>query len=678
MNPPRTIQSHTTLIPNLPLLYSRSPFDPDRRSRYVPLHMSRPNHPRATTRAAARALLAAIATSSVLSACAKSPMGQGDQEAALRRSIIEAANRELAEARKYPKPVVTEQLPSPDRLGISPERLPEVERMAGPVANAASTLPIGTDLLGQSWRTVKIDLGTCIQSAAANNLAVQFARLGPAISDAQVTAAEAAFDWVAFGNVQYNNTDSPRASSTFAANAQNNAEQSQRVSGTAGVRRTLASGGRLTVQHDASWTDVYSPNVISTPNPAEQVGFTVQFDQPLLRGFGSEVSQAEIRVARNAERNAIQTLRRDLVRTLTDTEKAYWQLLQAHRDVLILQRLLARGEQVRDQLRERARIDANQAQIADSIARVERRRSDLLRAQTTLRLASDRLKALMNNPDLPVGSEVVIIPADEAPQSPIQFSLGDSLASAIRLRPEIQSAILAIDDASIRQVVADNARLPDLNMRLQAEWSNLDGEIDEAYGSVFNQRFVDWLATLAFEMPIGNRRAEAEYARRRMERLQSVLAYRNTLQQVVGEVKSALDQVNLNYRLISQTRDSRLAASEVLRVLKIENEIQRGLTVESLDLQLNREESLAQAEREEVAAIVDYNNSLADLFQAMGTTLERNKIQFVVPRAGDIIWRDLDPTADAIDAVLAPAAAPAAPEEPAAAAPDAELAPRQP
>lgn len=593
-------------------------------------------------------------------------MGQGDQEAALRRSIIEAANRELAEARKYPKPVVTAQLPSPDRLGISPDRLPEVERMAGPMANAASSLPLGTDLVGQSWRTVQVDLSTCIHSAAANNLAVQFARLGPAISEAQVIAAEAAFDWTAFGNVQYTNTDSPRPASTFTPSAQNNAEQSQRVSGTAGVRRTLASGGRFTVQHDASWTDIYSPNVISTPNPGEQVGFTVQYDQPLLRGFGSEVSQAEIRVARNAERNAIQTLRRDLVRTLTDTEKAYWQLLQAHRDVLILQRLLERGEHVRDQLRERARIDANQAQIADSIARVERRRSDVLRAQTTLRLASDRLKALINDPNMPVGSEVVIIPADEAPQSPIQFSLTESLASAIRLRPEVQSAILAIDDASIRQVVADNARLPDLNIRLQAEWANLDGEIDEAYGSVFNQRFVDWLATIAFEMPIGNRRAEAEYSRRRMERLQSVLAYRNTLQQVVGEVKSALAQVNLNYRLISQTRDSRLAASEVLRVLKIENEIQRGLTVESLDLQLNREESLAQSEREEVAAIVDYNNALADLFLSMGTTLERNKIQFVVPRAGDVIWRDLDPTVDAIDAVLAPARE--APPEPADAA----------
>jgi len=581
-------------------------------------------------------------------------MTQGDHEEALRRSVIEAAQRELAEARKFPRPIVTEQLPSSDRLGIAPDIMPEVDRMAGPTANANTTLPAGSDLLGQPARVIALDLGTCVRAAAANNLAVQFARLGPAIAEAQVVAAEAAFDWTAFGNFQYNNTDSPRAASTFSVPNANNADQSQRFAGTAGVRRTLMSGGRLTVQHEASWTDVYSPGIISTPNAAEQVSFTVQFDQPLLRGFGSEVSQAEIRIARNAERTSVQNLRRDLIRTLTDTERSYWQLLQAHRDVLILQRLLERGEKVRDQLRERAKIDANQAQIADAIARVERRRADVFRAQTQLRIASDRIKTLINDPELPVGSEIVVIPADFALESPVKFSVLESLSSAIRLRPEIQTSILSIDDASIRQVVADNAKLPDLNLRLQADWANLDNDIQYAYGSVFNQRFVDYLVAIAVEVPIGNRRAEADFSRRRMERLQSVLAYRNTLQQVVGEVKSALDRVSLNYRLISQTRDSRLAAAEVLRVLVIENEIRRGLTVESLDLQFNREESLASAEREEVAAVVDYNIALAELFSAMGTTLERNKVQFVVPSAGDVLWRDLPMQAAAHDAVLTP------------------------
>jgi len=105
----------------------------------------------------------------------------------------------------------------------------------------------------------------------------------------------------------------------------------------------------------------------------------------------------------------------------------------------------------------------------------------------------------------------------------------------------------------------------------------------------------------------------------------------------VGEVKSALDRVVLNYQLIDQTKTSRIAAANVLRVLVVEKEIGPGFTVERLDLELSRQEGLAQAERDEVQAMTDYNSALADLFQAMGTTLERNNVQFVVPTTDEAL-----------------------------------------
>jgi outer membrane protein TolC len=132
-------------------------------------------------------------------------------------------------------------------------------------------------------------------------------------------------------------------------------------------------------------------------------------------------------------------------------------------------------------------------------------------------------------------------------------------------------------------------------------------------------------------MPLGNRRAEAQFRQRRLERLQSVLSYRNTVQQVVGEVKSALNRLTLNYSLIEQVKTSRTAASENLRVLLVEKEQGGGFTVERLDIELNRQESLAAAEREENEALTEYNIAIAELFQAMGTTLERNNVEFVVP-----------------------------------------------
>ncbi len=560
-------------------------------------------------------------------------------EKALKRVVEEAAFREITEGERTGQARVLTRDDSVAQLGINPLIMRELDAMAGPASRSQRQVLLGENLLGTPTRTISVSLERAIQTAVQNNIAVQFARLSPPIGEAKIAAAEAVFDWTLFSNTTWNNTDTPRtqvANSTGAtsfsgptANLQNT------ISSTTGLRRSLIGGGRLTVQQELGYTDDRSPGQTINPNPASTVAFTLQYEQPLLKGMGSEIGQAEIRVARNAERTNVQTFKRDLSKIVADSEKAYWDLVQAREDLVILQRLLERGEATLAQLRARAAFDANQAQIADATARVARRRADLTRGQTNLKSISDRLKALMNDPDLPVGSEMLLLPVDLPVDEPVRFSLPDSIRQAVLHRPEVQQAILGIDDASIRRMVADNARQPDLTLRLQARMNELHDSFGDSYREIGDARYVDFIVGIMLEMPLGGRKAEAEFRQRSLERLQSVVSYRNTVQVVTQEVKAALDRVALNYKLIEQTRASRIAASEVLRVLMVEKDINRGVTPERLDLELNREESLAQAEQDEVRALAEYNAAITDLFQAMGTILERNNIRFVVPSLED-------------------------------------------
>ncbi len=536
------------------------------------------------------------------------------------------------ELRPIPRRVVLTRPNGLEGLGIQPDHLDEINKMSGPLAYDKLHLPLGTDLTGQPVQTLTVSLERLMKTAAERNVAVQFARLGPGISQSQIVAAEAAFDWTFFSNMTYQSLDNTTPNTTaFGTPVVTDA---QTVSDSVGLRRSLVGGGKVTIQHDFSHTDSRVP---TTPNPANTTGFTLQWDQPLLHGYGSEVTQAEIRVDRNAERNAVQTLRRDLMKVLSDTEKAYWDLVQSEHDVLILQRLLERGEKVRDQLKERANIDANNSQIAEATSRVTERQGNLAIARAQVRSASDKLKGLVNDPDFPVGSEDVLIPSDAAVDQPIKFSLLESIRSAIQLRPEVQQAILGIDDASIRQTVARNGRLPDLNLRLQTKWSSLDDDAASAYGKLFNGKFIDYVVGLSFEAPLGYRKGESEYRQRVLERQQSVLAYRNTVQQVVGEVKAALLRLETDYKLIDLRKTSRVTAANALRVFVAEKEAGPGYTVERLDFELQQQERLADAERQEMQAVTDYNAALADLFQAMGTTLEHNNIQFVAPTTSDAL-----------------------------------------
>lgn len=565
------------------------------------------------------------------SGCVSTPFEQ-ESEQALRRAVIDSAEREMREAQASPASVVVSREDLIGGLGIRPEFVAELEAMAGAASYDWSTLHLGDDLLHRPAQSVTISLERAIRTAMEHNIAVQFARIGPGVSEAQVQAAEAAFDWAFFSTASLNKVNSPQVASSFQGTVSPvNSSNVETLSNSLGLRRNLVGGGRLTTQLDTSYVDNNTPGQTNTPDPSIPVSFLLQWDQPLLRGAGSEVSHAEIRVARNAERNSVQTVRRDLTRVLTDTEKTYWDLCRSVYDVLIIERLLNRGVEVRRQLEQRLPLDANQAQIADARARVEQRRADLQRARTQVRIVSDRLKTLMNDPQLPVGSEIVLLPADRPTDQPIRFSLLESLRQAVAYRPEVQQAILAIDDASIRQVVARNARLPDLSARLQVRWAALDENLGSASGDLFNGEYVDYLVGLNFEQPLGNRRAEADFRRRRLERSQSILAFRNSVQSAASDVKVALNRVALNYSLTAQTGSSRFAASEILRVLQVEKDFRQGFTVERLDLELNRQESLASAERQEVLAIIEYNQSIADLFQAMGTTLERNKVSLIAP-----------------------------------------------
>jgi outer membrane protein TolC len=577
-------------------------------------------------------MLAALGMVAVIAGCASDPALPRDAERALRRSIADAAARELADARDRAEEMVTTREDGVPRLKLRQDILDELNKMAGPGSYTEAAPELGVDLMGQGARTSGVGLREAIRTATANNLALQFARLTPAATRAQVLAAEAAFDWTLFSNLNWNNTDSPRTGTSFSGGSFTpSVDVSRGLQGTVGLRKQLVGGGRFTVQTEASTTDSNTPGQQSRPNPAEQASVTVQWDQPLLRNAGSEVARAEIRVTRNAERASIQQLRQELITTVTDTERAYWNLVRAQQDLRILQRLLERGEQTRRLVEERRLIDANQSQIADTTARVERRRADVLRAQTQVRILSDQLKAFMNDPALPVGSEVVVLPADVAVDEPVKFSLIDCLSKAVQNRPEVQQAILSIDDASIRAIVADSNRLPDLTLRLQARFAGLDNNLDEAYADILSGKFADYLVGLAFELPLGNRRNEAEFRRRSIERVQSVISYRNTVQRVVAESKSALNRLKLNYELVGQTRVSRVTATDALRVQEVEKAQGLGFTVERLNLELNNQEQLAAAEQAEVDALIEYNIAIADLFAAMGTALERNGIDFVAP-----------------------------------------------
>lgn len=239
----------------------------------------------------------------------------------------------------------------------------------------------------------------------------------------------------------------------------------------------------------------------------------------------------------------------------------------------------------------------------------------------------------MNDPEFPIGSETLVLPADGPIDQAIEFSLIDAVNSALASRPEIQRALISLDNTSIRQVVADSGRLPKLDFRALTRFSGLGENVGSPYSDIGQAEFVDYQIGLTFEQAIGNRAAESLYRQRRLERMQATIAYRNTIQGIVSEVKTQLWDVKTFYDLAGARKAGRVSAAENLRALDVDLETVERLDAQNLNLKLQRQQGLASAEQLEIEALVNYNKSIAGLYAATGTALERNRIQFDVPPA---------------------------------------------
>jgi outer membrane protein TolC len=246
-----------------------------------------------------------------------------------------------------------------------------------------------------------------------------------------------------------------------------------------------------------------------------------------------------------------------------------------------------------------------------------------------MRLASDTLKRIMNDPDLPLVRETLIDPVDNPVDLPVTYSYLDAISTAMQERPEMIAALSNIDDATIRQRVADNARLPVLNLLATLRYNGLGDDALESYDTLTEGDYIDYLVSLQFEQPLGNRFANALADQRMIEKTATVLNYKRTAQDITLEVKDALRGMQTAYRLVGANRASRRAAADNLRTLQVQEEAGGPLSPEFIDLKLRREEAVADAQILEVRAIADYNIAIARYYQTLGTLLDRNGITLV-------------------------------------------------
>ncbi len=582
-----------------------------------------------------RATTSLLAMISVLLVGCESPLAVRDDDYALSQRVIEALQREIESLTEGDQLSSASSTSSAEVEESLAERRAELEALGPDLPFIRENLDLGADLTGKAQTDVAISLKTALTTAIQWNLGIQSSRLGPAINEKDVIAAQAAFDAVFVTYIDLDKTDEPSTVAVIRGiplGIPFNASERYRFE--TGVRKLFDSGAVVSATTDLTRFRNLTPGGISiSPDPAYTGAIRLGITQPLLRGFGSRVNQSTIYLAQNSQSRSQEQLRTELLQLVSDVEIAYWDLVYTWQNLSIQQWLLDAGIEVRDLMKRRGDWDVKPAEMADAVAKVEQRKANVINARREVRRTSDQLKILINDRDITVGSESLLVPIDKMVEEPLQFNLRDVIVTAVSGRPEVKQAMLNIDDAKIRHHLANNARLPLLNLSAQVAYLGLDDNAGGSFDEIGEGSFVDYIFGIALEIPIGNREAEAGFKKARLQRSTSAINYQRTVQNVILQVKKALRDVITDNELIQVSRSFRVAQAENLRTFLVMEQLQ-SLNPVQLNLKFQRQETLAIAQQDEVRSLVNYNKSVARLYRAMGTGLSMNRIELDIDDGG--------------------------------------------
>ncbi|MBD1933505.1 MULTISPECIES: TolC family protein [Cyanophyceae] len=369
----------------------------------------------------------------------------------------------------------------------------------------------------------------------------------------------------------------------------------------ASVSVNIPTGARLSFGWDTHTQTSNRNNFIDNINN-DILGQNVQlrFTQPLLRGAGTAVNRASIDIARLDERANIQALKSTLINTITSAILGYRDLLQAQEQLEIERLSLESARQIL-QINQ-ALIDAGRiapVEIVQSQTEVANRELSLLAAQNTL--ASAKL-ALLDILD--IGQNLDIVAVERIILSSISPELNKLKTVAFQNRPDYLQAQLRLEIAKLDQLVADNNRR--LNLDFDARYDNsVSSSSQLAAGLVFSHTF-------------GDRTAERDFQRSRVNFLQAKNSLENLRQSIEIQVTDRVRDVNLR---LSEVRLAQQARELSERQLQIEQErlkLGRGEIFQVVTFQNN----LVEARNRELTGIISYLNALTGLDQTVGTTLD--------------------------------------------------------
>jgi outer membrane protein TolC len=521
---------------------------------------------------------------------------------------------------------------------------------------------IGVDMDQQRPLSVREALAMALE----NNKDIEVARQNVKIAEFDFLSARGAYDPRLSTQSYYERIETP--SSSFLSGGANGAVTSADFTGTMRLEGLAPKGGG-TYRLDVSSLRATTNNAFTALNPQYPTALTFNFTQPLVRGFRFDNSRRQIEIAKKNLSLTDTQFRQRAIDTITNVQRAYWDLVFALRNLQIQRDAL---QDARSQLDHNKRlvnegvlapidVVSVEAQVAGLDQSVYSALEDVSRTENNLKnlIAVNRAAPLWN---------VSIIPTDAVDLTPPQISLPEAMKLAMANRPELQQSNVTQEINQIDQRYYRNLTKPEIDLTGSYGVAGLAGSVNsdtinpfattnqirdqvnllsqlaglpllpvpapqtfppyllggfgQSLDNLALNRFNNFRVGVSVSLPLRNRTAEGQLGRSLVEGQQIVTQREQLEQSIQVDVRNALQALRSAEARLRAAAAQRSASEQQYESEK--RKLDAGQS--TVFLVLDRQTTLTTARGNELRAQTDLNKAIADLQRATGNALTVNSI----------------------------------------------------
>jgi outer membrane protein TolC len=348
--------------------------------------------------------------------------------------------------------------------------------------------------------------------------------------------------------------------------------------------------------------------------------------QHLLKDFWIDASREQILIRRQDLKISQQAFRFQLMKTLLAVELSYDDLIAARENVRVQEKALELRQQLVAETKRRVEVgDLPPLDVDQAQTQLENTLTALATARELLLSQQNFLIALLTD-DFRAWADIDLLPADSLMAMPPAVNRSDSFFNALKNRPDLIEARIAIEKSNVAIRFRKNQLFPNVDLVGGYGGIGIDPQASTAINNTYSFLNPNYYYGVVLSVPLDNVTERNSYRASKASKQIAELQLKKAEQDVLVQIADLVNRVQSRFSQIGSTHQARVYAEAALAAEQ--KKLQNGLSTAFVVLQL--QETLTAARTAEFQAMADYNKILAQLAFAEGTILEKHHLNIEI------------------------------------------------